>query len=83
MLVVGAKAGPDEEGDRAVTCINLTRNFTAKIEAKMFADAIRREMAKGQAVRGNRCRWQSRELLSYGNFRRGRWQAKACHRPRR
>ena len=48
MLVVGAKAGPDEEGDRAVTCINLTRNFTTKIEAKMFADAIRREMAKGQ-----------------------------------
>ena len=48
MLVVGAKAGPDEGGDRAVTCINLTRNFTAKIEAKMFADAIRREMAKGR-----------------------------------
>ena len=48
MLVVGAKAGPDEGGDRAVTCINLTRDFTAKIEAKMFADAIRREMAKGR-----------------------------------
>ena len=48
MLLVGTKAGPKEEGDRAVTCINLTRDFSSKIEAKMFADAIRREMAKGQ-----------------------------------
>ena len=48
MLVVGTKAGPKEGGDRAVTCINLTRDFSSRIEAKMFADAIRREMAKGQ-----------------------------------
>ena len=48
MLLIGTKAGPKEGGDRAVTCINLTRDFSAKIEAKMFADAIRREMAKGK-----------------------------------
>ena len=48
MLVVGTKAGPKAGGDRAVTCINLTRDFSSRIEAKMFADAIRREMAKGQ-----------------------------------
>lgn len=48
MLVVATKAGPEEGGDRAVTCINLTRNFSSRIEAKMFADAIRREMAKGK-----------------------------------
>ena len=48
MLVVGTKAVPKAGGDRAVTCINLTRDFSSRIEAKMFADAIRREMAKGQ-----------------------------------
>ena len=35
-------------GDRSVTCINLTQTCASKIEAKMFADAIRRELAKGE-----------------------------------
>ena len=38
----------DATGDRAVTCVNLTRSFKTKLEAKMFADAIRREVAKGE-----------------------------------
>ena len=56
MLLVGTKqpdkplnGQPDADGDKAVTCVNLTRTFTTKIEAKMFADAIRREVAAGNA----------------------------------
>ena len=54
MLVVATKqsrAGKGEVetgGDRAITCVNLTRTFVSRVEAKMFADAIRREMAKGE-----------------------------------
>ena len=55
MLVIGTKQPRPKQkgdaetgGDRAVTCINLTRTFASKIEAKMFADAIRRELAKGE-----------------------------------
>ena len=55
MLVVGTKqpdpplnGHPDEDGDKAVTCVNLTRTFVTKLEAKMFADVIRREIAAGK-----------------------------------
>ena len=37
-----------EYGDRAITCVNLNATFVNKLEAKMFADAIRREMALGR-----------------------------------
>lgn len=40
--------GHRENGDRAVTCVNLNRTFATKLEAKMFADAIRREAALGK-----------------------------------
>ena len=56
MLLIATKKsrperGPDEiGGDRAVTCVNLTRTFKNKVEAKMFADALRREMAKGEST---------------------------------
>ncbi len=56
MLVVGTKqpdppqnGQPDTDGDRAVTCVNLTRTFATKLEAKLFADVIRREVAAGKA----------------------------------
>ena len=56
MLVVGTKqpdppqnGQPDTDGDCAVTCVNLTRTFTTKLEAKLFADVIRREVATGKA----------------------------------
>ncbi len=45
MLLVGTKT---KQGDKAVTCVNLTRTFKSKLEAKMFADAIRREIALGE-----------------------------------
>ena len=52
MLLIGTKHTPspmrDQTGDRSVTCVNLTRSFTTKLEAKMFADAIRREVALGK-----------------------------------
>ena len=52
MLLIGTKHTPspmnDPNGDRSVTCVNLTRTFTTKLEAKMFADAIRREVALGK-----------------------------------
>ena len=52
MLLIGAKhtAPPmnDPNGDRSVTCVNLTESFTTKLEAKMFADAIRHEVALGK-----------------------------------
>lgn len=38
----------ESDGDRAVTCVNLTRTFASRIEAKMFSDAIQRELAKGE-----------------------------------
>ncbi len=49
MLLVGTKR-PDARtlGGQAVACINLTRTFQTKLEAKMFADAIRRELAEGK-----------------------------------
>ena len=51
MLLIGTKhTSPpmiDPNGDRSVTCVNLTRTFTTKLEAKMFADAIRHEVALG------------------------------------
>ena len=52
MLLIGTKhTSPpmiDPNGDRSVTCVNLTRTFTTKLEAKMFADAIRHEVALGK-----------------------------------
>ena len=52
MLLIGTKhTSPpmvDPNGDRSVTCVNLTRSFTTKLEAKMFADAIRHEVALGK-----------------------------------
>ena len=54
MLLIGSKHRVPEGiltgsyGDRAVACVNLTTTFTSKLEAKMFADAIRREIAAGK-----------------------------------
>ena len=55
MLVVGTKqpdpplnGHPETDGDFSVTCVNLTRTFATKLEAKMFADVIRREVATGK-----------------------------------
>ena len=53
MLLIGTKHTPsptplDQNGDRAVTCVNLTRPFETKLDAKMFADAISREVALGK-----------------------------------
>ena len=54
MLLIGTKRNPNggdveqKNGDRAVTCVNLTRTFETKLEAKMFADAIRREVEQGR-----------------------------------
>ena len=58
MLLIGSKqANPNgngngnghwQNGDRAVTCVNLKRTFGNKLEAKLFADAIRRELALGK-----------------------------------
>ena len=56
MLLIGTKHNPPhpsntgQHGDRAVTCVNLTKTFKSKLEAKMFADAIRREVAKAKRV---------------------------------
>ena len=44
MLLIGTKR---RTGDRAVVCVNLVDDFDTKLEAKMFADAIRHEIAKG------------------------------------
>lgn len=41
MLVIGTKVS-EGKGDKSVTCINLTRGFDSKFEAKMFAKAIQR-----------------------------------------
>ena len=52
MLLIGTKHTPSstraQNGDRAVTCVNLTRPFETKLDAKMFADAISREIALGE-----------------------------------
>ena len=54
MLLIATKQRPPagvatgQYGDRAVTCVNLNTTFTTKLEAKMFADAIRREVARGR-----------------------------------
>ena len=54
MLLIGTKqrspqdAGQFQNGDRAVTCVNLNATFVTKLEAKMFADAIRREVELGR-----------------------------------
>ncbi len=53
MLLIGTKHTPsptpqDQNGDRAVTCVNLTSPFETKLKAKMFADAISREIALGK-----------------------------------
>ncbi len=45
MLLIGTK---HRTGDRAVVCVNLVNDFNTKIEAKMFSDAIRHEIAKGK-----------------------------------
>ena len=42
------KNRPPEAGDKAVTCVNLTATFATKVEAKMFADAIRHALAEGK-----------------------------------
>ena len=54
MLLVGTKHKPPngsknggQYGDRAVTCVNLHTTFESKLQAKMFADAIRRAVAAG------------------------------------
>ena len=49
MLLIGTKHTPSstraQNGDRAVACVNLTRPFETKLEAKLFADAIHEEIA--------------------------------------
>ena len=56
MLLIGTKhtAYPtpqDQNGDRAVACVNLTRPFETKLEAKLFADAIHKEIARDKKSR--------------------------------
>ena len=53
MLLIGTKHTPsprplDQNDVPAVTCVNLTRRFETKLDAKMFADAISREIALGK-----------------------------------
>ena len=52
MLLIGTKHKPspvrEQNGDRSVTCVNLTRSFETKLEAKMFADAIHSEVSLGK-----------------------------------
>ena len=45
MLLTGTKTQKDA-GDHAVACINLTKPFATRVEAKIFADAIRQELNK-------------------------------------
>ena len=47
MLLIGTKTRKPPKS-QSVTCVNLTRTFQSRLEAKMFADAIRRELAKGK-----------------------------------
>ena len=46
MLLIGTKQD-ESMGDHAVVCVNLTIDFQDKLQAKMYADEIRRELAKG------------------------------------
>ncbi len=52
MLLIGTKHKPspvrEQNGDRSVTCVNLTRSFETKLKAKMFADAIHSEVSLGK-----------------------------------
>ncbi len=55
MLLVGTKHKPPngsknggQYGDRAVTCVNLNTTFENRLQAKMFADAIRRAVAASE-----------------------------------
>lgn len=54
MLLVGTKhrvpqgIAAGQYGDRAITCVNLFNTFETKLEAKMFADAIQREVSNGK-----------------------------------
>ena len=56
MLLVGAKhsvphpSDKGQYGDGTVACVNLIKTFASKLEAKMFAEAIRRELAKGKQM---------------------------------
>ncbi len=47
MLLVGTKQRK-EDGSRSLVCVNLTDDFQTKLEAKMYADAIRREVEHGK-----------------------------------
>ena len=56
MLLIGTKHSPPHQaytgqfGDAVVTCVNLTKTFRTKLEAKMFADAIRREISMSKQM---------------------------------
>ena len=51
MLLIATKQNPvpgdpkGQGGEKTVTCVNLTQGFESKVEAKMFANAIRRAVA--------------------------------------
>ena len=47
MLLIGVKT-KEEQADPTVTCVNLTQPFATRVEAKIFADAIRQELAAGK-----------------------------------
>ena len=47
MLLVGTKQRKGG-GSRSLVCVNLTDDFQTKLEAKMYADAIRREIQHGK-----------------------------------
>ena len=47
MLLIGTKTKTTPKS-QFVTCVNLTRTFQSRLEAKMYADAIRRELSKGK-----------------------------------
>ena len=54
MLLIATKqphipgAAHPKPGDRAITCVNLNATFVTKLDAKMFADAIQREVSLGR-----------------------------------
>ena len=47
MLLVGTKTRKPSKS-KYITCVNLIRTFQSRLEAKMYADVIRRELAKGK-----------------------------------
>ena len=53
MLLIGTKLDhretKSESDQRSVMCVNLTQSFTTRVEAKMYADAIRREASSGNS----------------------------------